>query len=162
MNCRFFEKIKIRTGDDCWEWQGAKLKAGYGQTRVGTKNMLVHRVVYEHTVGPIPDGMVVMHTCDNPSCCNPNHLRLGTQQDNVDDRIAKGRSNYVGMPGENNPNVTLPFDKVVEIRSLYKGVQNRMRPRTGPTLKELAQQFGVGVSQIKRIVAFESWNTGTP
>jgi hypothetical protein len=157
MNRRFFEKVAIRAGDECWEWQGSKLKAGYGQTRVGTTKMLAHRAMYLHTVGPIPDGMVVMHACDNPPCCNPNHLRLGTHQDNVNDRIAKGRSNYVGMSGESNPNVTLSADKVAELRSLYKGPQNRMRPRTGPTTRELARQFKISPSQVVRIVNGDSW-----
>ena len=157
MNRRFFEKVAIRAGDECWEWQGNRNQAGYGLTRVGTVNMGAHRAMYSHTVGSIPEGMVVMHTCDNPPCCNPNHLRLGTQQDNMQDMIAKGRANYVGMSGESNPNVTLSADKVAELRSLYKGPQNRMRPRTGPTLGELAKQFKIGVSQVKRIVDGDSW-----
>lgn len=162
MNKRFFEKVLIKAGDECWNWQGTKLKSGYGTTRVGTKKELVHRMMYRHTVGEIPENMVIMHTCDNPSCCNPNHLRLGTQKDNIHDMIQKGRANYVGMNGESNPNVTLSSNQVAEIRSLYKGVQNRMRPRTGPTLKELATQFKIGVSQVKRIVSNESWNGGMP
>jgi hypothetical protein len=157
MNHRFFEKIAIKPGDSCWEWQGARLKAGYGQAFVKGKLMLAHRAMYEHTVGPIPEGMVVMHTCDNPPCCNPNHLRLGTARENVHDCKAKGRARYVGMSGESNPNVALSAAQVDEIRSLYKGPQNRMRPRTGPTLTELAKQFKVGTSQIKRIVDCESW-----
>lgn len=78
--------------DTCWLWMGAKSK-GYGRYRIvrGANSRRCHRVSWELAHGPIPPGMVVMHSCDNPSCVNPAHLSLGTQRDNVHDAIAKGR-----------------------------------------------------------------------
>ena len=79
-----------KTGD-CWVWTGATTTAGYGEIRFGGKVVRVHRLVYELTVGPIPEGMGVLHRCDNPPCCRPDHLFLGTQRDNARDMVAKGR-----------------------------------------------------------------------
>lgn len=80
--------------DDCWEWKGARTACGHGkfshagQTR---RTVSAHRFSYQMFVGPIPEGLVVRHRCDNPPCCNPQHLQLGTQADNVADITARGR-----------------------------------------------------------------------
>jgi hypothetical protein len=74
--------------DECWPWRGARHEKGYG--RFGPRR--VHRSMYETFVGPIRDGLHVLHRCDNPPCCNPAHLFLGTNADNVADRVAKGRT----------------------------------------------------------------------
>lgn len=79
---------------DCLEWQGHRRTKGHGQIRVagrGSKCESPHRVAYELWVGPIPEGMFVCHRCDNPPCCNPAHLFLGTALDNNLDMIQKGR-----------------------------------------------------------------------
>lgn len=86
----------VRKGPDCWEWTGYKNQHGYGRAmttvaRGIAKLMAVHRLSYEHHVGPIPDGKVVMHSCDNRACVNPAHLILGTQSDNLQDMRAKDR-----------------------------------------------------------------------
>lgn len=79
--------------DGCWTWTGAKLRTSdHGQCRVAGRAWLVHRLVFTVVNGPIPDGMVVMHKCDNPPCVNPDHLRLGTQLDNIADCKSKGRA----------------------------------------------------------------------
>ena len=75
----------------CIEWEGARTTHGYGVTRVAGKNQYVHRLVWIEANGPIPDGMVVMHTCDNPPCHSIEHLRLGTQAENMQDAGSKGR-----------------------------------------------------------------------
>jgi hypothetical protein len=75
----------------CWLWPGAAIR-GYGVIRRDGKNQRLNRVAWEETNGPIPDGLCVCHVCDNPSCCNPGHLFLGTVTDNNRDMIAKGRS----------------------------------------------------------------------
>jgi hypothetical protein len=91
---RLLRKIKI-TPTDCWEWQGAKNNIGYGLIRDNEKMRTTHRVSYEqHNNTTIPTGMCVLHTCDNPACVNPNHLWLGTMQDNSRDMVKKGRSNF--------------------------------------------------------------------
>lgn len=143
----------------CWEWQGGRLKAGYGKIRIGEKHELVHRLMWEiHNNATIPDGMVVMHKCDNPCCCNPTHLQLGTHADNSHDMWNKGRGVSVGLSGEVNPNVTLTEEAVAKIRKSYVGRQHHTLPKTGPTMKELAQKFGVSITQINRILKGESWS----
>jgi hypothetical protein len=84
--------------DDCIEWTGQRLPSGYGRVwdPVRKRRELVHRIAYAETFGPIPDGMCVCHTCDNPPCHNPAHLWLGTKADNNRDRAAKGRSGARG------------------------------------------------------------------
>ena len=85
-----FEKINI-TPSGCWKWQGAVDSHGYGRTRYNGKLTSAHRAAYEYMHKEIPEGMHVLHRCDNPPCINPAHLFLGTHQDNMDDMAAKGR-----------------------------------------------------------------------
>ena len=75
----------------CWLWDGALTRDGYGQVRIRNVNHRVHRLVWEESFGPIPEGMLICHTCDIPTCGNPSHLFLGTPQDNTRDMMAKGR-----------------------------------------------------------------------
>lgn len=83
--------------NDCWNWQLSKDRVGYGRLKIqlGSRDAFrftsAHRYSYEVFVGPIPSGMNVLHSCDNRACCNPLHLFLGTQQDNILDMHAKGR-----------------------------------------------------------------------
>ena len=91
---RFWSKVDAAPSDCCWEWLACKTH-GYGRFGYQGKMCQAHRVAYQLAKGIIPEGMVVRHTCDNPACCNPNHLVLGTQQDNINDmdqreRRAKG------------------------------------------------------------------------
>ncbi|MBM4716161.1 HNH endonuclease [Rhodococcus hoagii] len=79
---RFHAKVK-RLESGCWEWQGEILSNGYGRICVRQRRELAHRWSYEHHVGPIPDGLVIDHECNNPRCVNPDHLRPMTQQENV-------------------------------------------------------------------------------
>ena len=87
---RFWSKVK-KQPNGCWEWQAAKTRLGYGRFAPEGTTVKAHRVSFELCKGPIPDGMHVMHSCDNPPCVNPEHLSLGSNQDNVNDREAKGR-----------------------------------------------------------------------
>lgn len=96
----FWAKAEKTAG--CWIWTGDRhARDGYGRAQPpGRRLMKAHRVAYELVHGPIPDGKVVMHTCDNPPCVNPAHLTVGTQLDNVNDMLAKGR----GSPPPPSPN----------------------------------------------------------
>src|SRR5690606_33126054 len=76
---------------ECWEYRGPKLRSGYGVLQYQSRALKAHRVVHEYHNGPIGAGLVAMHLCDNPPCVNPDHLRAGTVQDNVDDKMQKGR-----------------------------------------------------------------------
>lgn len=77
---------------ECMVWNGPTNRGGYGRKRIKGKDVLLHRMAYEWANGPIPDGMCVCHTCDNPPCVNPDHLWLGTRSENTLDRIGKGRT----------------------------------------------------------------------
>jgi hypothetical protein len=82
----------IQQTDGCWPWTGGKHRAGYGVIRDGGDTVLTHRLMWVLTFGPIPKGMDVCHRCDNPPCCRPGHLFVGTREDNVHDMIDKGRA----------------------------------------------------------------------
>ena len=89
---RFWPKVKKGLGKDCWIWLAGKSSAGYGSFRTDAwKHVYAHRLSWELMRGPIPDGLLVLHHCDNPSCVNPDHLFLGTNRDNVLDALKKGR-----------------------------------------------------------------------
>ncbi len=89
---------KLHDPYDCWEWTGATIGRGYGSMKINdrprtNREQLTHRMMWLETIGPIPDGMLVLHHCDNPPCCNPRHLFLGTKSDNAQDAFDKGRLN---------------------------------------------------------------------
>jgi hypothetical protein len=98
MEERFWEKV--RKSDQCWEWIASKTRNGYGffhrGGRVDRKPIRAHRLSWELHNGPIPDGLWVLHKCDNPCCVRPDHLFIGTRSDNMKDCAAKGRIHTVG------------------------------------------------------------------
>lgn len=88
---RFWAKVSINP-KGCWEWSGCRINGdGYGQIRMGGGRILAHRLMWEHLHGDIPDGFCVLHRCDNMPCVRPDHLFLGTHDDNMKDKVAKGR-----------------------------------------------------------------------
>ncbi len=135
---RFMRKVEKDSVSECWNWTAFRGKDGYGSFGVGPRSEgieLAHRWSYAHHVGPIPDGLYVLHHCDNPSCVNPDHLFVGTQADNVHDMWAKGRGPKV-RPGKLSP------EHRAEIKSLYS---------TGLwTLAALGRRYGVSYVSIKR------------
>ena len=145
---RFWAKVDKSTNKDCWDWGGAVGINGYGRISRGDgtgKDSFAHRVSWEIHCGPIPEGMYVLHKCDNPSCVNPAHLFLGTMADNAKDKVRKGRSTF----GEKNINAKLTEKEVIEIRQLYA---------TGEyTHEKLSEQFGVSRVMIGYIVKGRNW-----
>jgi HNH endonuclease len=87
----FFHHDPCRSKTACWNWPKYKNEKGYGCITYNGIKFAVHRLSFQHYKGIIPKGMVIMHECDNPSCFNPDHLFLGTHQDNMDDMVRKGR-----------------------------------------------------------------------
>lgn len=116
---RFWRHVDVKHFDECWEWDGALFSNGYGSIRIGSRRGLTHRIAYELKFGPIPNGLYVLHSCDNPKCCNPNHLFLGTQLDNMHDMHKKKRWKCSNRGGELNSNCKLSDVEVEEIKKLY-------------------------------------------
>jgi hypothetical protein len=144
---RFWRKVDKREPDECWPWTGAHLPEGYGLMYKSGRPRRWHRsnrLAYELLVGPIPDGLHVLHRCDNPPCCNPAHLFLGTQADNNRDRDQKGRNNGYKIRGAANGRAKLMPEQVAEIRRLYAA--------GGVSQQTLADRFGVKQPQISRLV----------
>lgn len=139
--------------DGCWRWSGAKNSGGYGHLNVSGKHWFAHRLSYTEHVGPIPRGLNVLHRCDVRDCVNPDHLFLGTQGDNVQDMMSKGRgrSRPNSMPGERSPQAKLTWGQVAEIRRLAK---------SGVTYREIALMFKSSRSNISGIVSGKNWKTG--
>jgi len=98
---RFWARVKKGKPDECWEWTASKNPKGYGWFRPGSKGcpFHAHRIAWRIANGPVPVGLCVLHRCDNPPCCNPHHLFLGTQLDNVRDKVQKGRAGHRGRTG---------------------------------------------------------------
>jgi hypothetical protein len=94
---RFWKKVKIGANGGCLEWTGSRKPDGYGSLTLDRKLRSAHRVSWELSNGPIPEGLCVLHRCDNPPCVNPEHLFLGTHSDNALDKVKKGR----GTRGKN-------------------------------------------------------------
>lgn len=147
-NSGFWENVD-EDASGCWIWLGYKQKFGYGQVRINGKLHKTHRYAYEQTYGPIPDGLVVLHKCDNPSCCNPEHLRLGTHADNVADRVSKGRTKTGHLYGESNPDAKLTWEQVQSIRNEY------IPYKVSTTY--LAKKYGVTQGVIWNIVNGRKW-----
>lgn len=137
----------IKKGDGCWPWTGSKMAKGYGRIQPdggGKSPLLAHRVVYELTFGPIPEGMYVCHRCDNPSCCNPDHLFLGTAAENNADSRQKDRH----VRGERQPAAKLTDAAVNEILGLIEA---------GESDATIARHFPVSQSRITRIRQGKAW-----
>lgn len=149
-------EASVSTSRGCQEWTRYRDRDGYGRIRFrGKSSCAVTRALWELTHGPIPDGMVVMHACDNPPCINPEHLLLGTPQDNVADKIKKGRAvhprkrrpeSYIQARGSKNGNSKLSEADVIAIRS-DKSIA-----------RELAARHNISMSLVGQIKRREAWS----
>ena len=143
---------KVNKTDICWLWTGSYTHNGYGQYSVNGENIRAHRYSYEIHNGEIPEGLLVRHTCDVRNCVNPNHLIIGTPQDNTQDMIERGRSKLKiggGGRGEKNGYSKLKEDDVREIR-IFK--------MFGFTRQELSNMYNVTKSCIKDVISRKSWS----
>lgn len=143
---------RVTRTDDCWTWDGHTNEQGYGQIGRGYTVeglALTHRVAWELTHGPIPDGIGVLHRCDNPPCCRPDHLFLGTQADNMQDAKAKGRAR--GVAGEANWNSKVTAHHVQQIRDLDAAGHDR---------KWIAQQYAITPQHVGAIARRDSRKDG--
>ena len=122
------DRIRRRTQilpSGCWIYTGSIQKFGHGRIGTGNKELLVHRVAYENLVGPIPDGMDILHKCiGTPACWNPEHLYPGSNDDNIRDKIIQGR--HVPCPGSKNGNSKLTEEVVAKIKSIPLSISSRI------------------------------------
>lgn len=135
---RFWNMVEKSGRTECWLWKGAKKPTGYGNVRRNKVYTTAHRLAWELTFGRIPDGMQIQHSCDNPSCCNPHHLMLGTVVSNYVDMVKKGRDNSRHSNrkfGTSNHNAKLTKEQVDEIRVAY--IPGSVRQ------VDLAEKYGV-------------------
>lgn len=135
---RFWTKVRIGGLDDCWPWLAGIHPAGHGMF----DKQYAHRFAWAYTHGPIPKGLCICHHCDNPPCCNPRHLFIGTQADNVRDMWNKGRGQRY--------RARLTSECVTEIRRAHA---------TGQFAKwsDLGRQFGIEGGHAQQIVLRQIW-----
>jgi len=144
---RFLEKLPEDRGQGCLLWPGKPMKEGYGRMKIGQKRIvLAHRLAWHFLHGEIPTGLCVLHACDNPPCVNPAHLFLGTRQDNIIDKIKKGRHMNCER-GEKHQRSKLSDEQIQLIRSWRKD---------GETLWFIADLFGVATSTVSKICRYKS------
>lgn len=142
--CRFWSKVNILGDNECWEWKASLNRYGYGQLTVNHRPVGAHRMAYEFTYGCLLPIIDVLHSCDNPPCCNPGHLFLGTQQINMQDREAKRRTKM----GEDCSFAKLSEKDIVFIRKKIK---------TGMSQGQLAKEFQVCQTNIHKIIKNKTW-----
>lgn len=172
----FWSHVDRRGDGECWPWKASRSPRGYGVFRLRYQQWRAHRLAWTFSNGPIPSGLLVLHRCDNPPCCNPKHLFVGTSADNTADMIAKGReasgdrhpsrihgSNYlprgelhhsartpeVMARGESNGAAVLTEEQVREIL--------RRRHVDGVSAYRMAKDYGVSKGTIQFILSGKTW-----
>jgi hypothetical protein len=147
LSVRFFRKVdKTET---CWVWTGNTSRNGYGSIQSGGKGsatLSAHRLSYEMHKGQIPNGYVVMHSCDNPSCVNPDHLSVGTFKENTADMIGKGRKRTTAPRGADNGKAKLNDSLVRYIR------------QSGKNTASIARELSLSANCIRSVRTGRTWS----
>lgn len=143
---RLLASVLRDSGSGCWVWQKYRNRRGYGcMTMRASLSFLAHRVSYTLFRDAVPSGMMVCHHCDNPPCCNPSHLFVGTRQDNMDDMKRKGRS----PAGTASPNSKLTDADVMEIRRRYEA---------GERTEDIATRFNIKARNVSWVATGKAWS----
>lgn len=156
---RFWARMAKAGNDECWVWTRGKSTSGYGRFWIMGETRSAHRIAWELTNGSIPEGMCVLHRCDNPPCCNPAHLFLGTQADNTEDKRQKGRA----ASGTAHGRVTKPWRTARGERQWKSKLTDdtvlaiRKRRSEGVYLKHIAADFGISISEVSKICRGATW-----
>jgi hypothetical protein len=144
----------VNRDQNCWIWNGNKDRQGYGIVRARPRLYRAPRVAWVIANGlEIPEGMMVCHRCDNPSCVNPSHLFLGSNDENIHDKVGKNRQSHArntGSKGEKHPRARLSEKDVMEIRAKYQPFL--------VTAKMLAKEFDISEREIRSIIYRENWS----
>jgi len=147
---RFWMKVDRRGENECWPWIAGNItKDGYGRFYIGKRRLQAHRVAWVLARGEVPEGKCVCHNCpggDNPACCNPAHLWLGTHTENIADRDKKGRT--ARLVGEQRASAKLTE---YDVRGIRWGYQQGFRQSV------LAEAYGVSRSMVSMIVTRKAW-----
>jgi hypothetical protein len=141
----FWFWVNVKNENECWPWLGKLNQWGYGRYRLNGFFGMAHRIAYEKTTGQNIKGLIAMHICDNPQCCNPKHIALGTHADNQADKVAKNRQ----AKGETNGQSILTEQQVIEARYKYK--------TTKDTYKKLADKYGVCKDAMQKAIRGINW-----
>lgn len=148
LNDRFWTKVLVSDPNDCWEWLAVKNNKGYGMFRPGglAEKRLAHRLSWEHHNRALKDGECVLHSCDNPGCVNPAHLRVGSMKDNSRDCVERGRHKCV-LPGTPPPH--------------YKGEENPMAKMSDAIVKEYRARLANGTVSLRGLARESRLNVKT-
>lgn len=145
--------IKINKIKDCWLWLGSLNSDGYGSIKINKKYIGIHCYSYYLMKGDILENLQVLHKCDIRSCVNPEHLFLGTQEDNIHDCMSKDRGNYSarGARGQNQHLALLTNEIVIEARKLAERIGQ------WPAAREIAEQTGISEHTIRKAIIRQTW-----
>ncbi len=150
-----WSKVDKRGEDECWNWKGFINHDGYGRTWINDYGYFAHRVIYNLVYPNVitlnapkttDEFGFLLHTCDNPSCCNPKHLIVGTHKDNMEDKVRKGRS--PDFTGGRAPRCKLTMVQAREARALRQ---------TGISVRELAKKFEISLPSMKTLLRGDSY-----
>jgi hypothetical protein len=148
---RFWKKVAKGADNECWNWQAGRTKAGYGVFRMDKKVVFAHRVAYELACSTIPSGMHVLHSCDNPACVNPSHLRVGTHAENMLDKVLRNRQSRV-WSGKVGEAVGMGKLRDRDLPDIRKMIAQGMRQ------VDIANKYGVHQAMISNIKLGKNWS----